>query len=114
MSEAAQDISFAEMMRRQEALGEIVAADPGVATVGMAIGAGGSSSSINNGRLFITLKPEGSARRLGRRDHRAAAAQARQDRGRQLFLQAAQDVNVGGRASRTQFQYTLQDADSTS
>ena len=41
ISEAAQDVSFAEMMRRQEALGEIVGQDPAVATVAMAIGAGG-------------------------------------------------------------------------
>src|SRR5262249_33482737 len=108
--EAAQDISFAEMMRKQEALGEVVAADPAVATIAMAIGAGGSTSSINNGRMFITLKPK------GQRDASASEVIARlrpkleKVEGAKLFLQASQDVNVGGRASRTQFQYTLQDA----
>ena len=110
ISEAAQDISFADMMKKQEALGEVVAADPAVATVAMAIGAGGSTASINNGRMYITLKPK------DKRDVSAFQVIARlrpqleKVEGAKLFLQAAQDVNVGGRAARTQFQYTLQDA----
>jgi len=108
VSEAAQDISFADMVRRQLELGKIVAADPDVATVGMAVGAS-SGQTVNNGRMFITLKP---------RDQRAASAFQIIDRlnaklagveGAALFLQAAQDLNVGGRVARTQFQYTLQD-----
>ena len=110
ISEAAQDVSFAEMMRRQEALGAIIGKDPAVATYAMAIGAGGSTSTLNNGRFFITLKPK------GERDVSAGQVIARlrpqleKVEGARLFLQAAQDVNVGGRAARTQFQYTLQDA----
>ncbi|WP_428032882.1 efflux RND transporter permease subunit [Ancylobacter sp.] len=110
VSEAAQDISFSEMVKRQQALGAIVAADPDVATVGMGVGAG-AGQTVNNGRMFITLKP---------RDQRQASAFQIIDRlnarlahveGAALFLQAAQDLNVGGRLSRTQFQYTLQDGD---
>jgi hydrophobic/amphiphilic exporter-1 (mainly G- bacteria), HAE1 family len=110
ISEAAQDISFADMMKKQEALGEIVASDPAVVTVAMAIGAGGSTAAINNGRMYITLKPK---------DERDASAfqiisrlrpKLEKVEGAKLFLQAAQDVSVGGRAARTQFQYTLQDA----
>ena len=110
-SEAAQDVSFAEMMRRQEALGEIIGKDPAVATYAMALGAGGSSPTINSGRFFITLKPR------SERDVSAGEVitrlrpQLEKVEGARLFMQAAQDVNVGGRASRTQFQYTLQDAD---
>ena len=110
ISEAAQDVSFAEMLRRQEALGEVIAKDPAVATYAMSVGAGGSTSTLNNGRFFITLKP--------RNERGASAAQViarlrpqlEKVEGARLFLQAAQDVNVGGRLSRTQFQYTLQDA----
>ena len=98
------------MMRRQEALGEIVGKDPAVATYAMAIGAGGSSATLNNGRMFITLKPQDERDVSARRGHRPAAAQAGEGRGRTPVPAAAQDVNVGGRASRTQFQYTLQDA----
>ncbi|MGE5147000.1 MAG: efflux RND transporter permease subunit, partial [Candidatus Eiseniibacteriota bacterium] len=109
-SEAAQNISFDEMARRQRALAEVVAHDPAVATVGMNIGSAGGQTQ-NNGRLFITLKP---------RDQRDASASQIIDRlrpelakveGAALFLQPAQDVNVGGRLSRTLYQYTLQDAD---
>ncbi|HEY7083240.1 MAG TPA: multidrug efflux RND transporter permease subunit [Hyphomicrobiaceae bacterium] len=110
ISEAGQDVSFAEMMRRQEALGEVIGKDPAVATYAMALGASGSTSSFNNGRFYITLKPK------SERDVSAGQVIARlrpqlaKVEGARLFLQAAQDVNVGGRLARTQFQYTLQDA----
>jgi HAE1 family hydrophobic/amphiphilic exporter-1 len=110
ISEAAQDVSFAEMMRRQEALGAIVAKDPAIATYAMVVGTGGPTASLNNGRIFITLKPK------SERDASAGEVIARlrpqleKVEGARLFMQAAQDVNVGGRLSRTQFQYTLQDA----
>jgi HAE1 family hydrophobic/amphiphilic exporter-1 len=110
-SEAAQDVSFAEMMRLQEKLGDIVGADPDVQTYAMAIGAGGSSASLNTGRFFITLKPK-PERKASAGEIIARLRTATQNvEGARLFLQAAQDVTVGGRASRTQFQYTLQDPD---
>jgi HAE1 family hydrophobic/amphiphilic exporter-1 len=109
ISQAAQDVSVKDMMRHQEALGAVVLKDPAVAHLAMAIGGAGNPS--NTGRMFITLKP---------RDQRDATAdqiitrlQPQLDKveGAQLFLQAAQDVTVGGRAARTQYQYTLQDSD---
>ena len=111
-SDAPQDVSFAQMMKLQEQLGAIVQADPDVATVGMALGSGVGSSAQNSGRMFITLKP--------REERKADAFQiiARlrpklaQVNGAHLYLQVAQDVTVGARFARTQFQYTLQDADS--
>jgi HAE1 family hydrophobic/amphiphilic exporter-1 len=107
-SEAGQDISFADMKRRQEELGAIVQADPDVASVAMSVG--GSGGALNTGRMFITLKP---------RSDRGASAQQiiarlrpklEKVQGARLFMQAAQDVRLGGRATRTQFEYTLQDA----
>src|SRR3977135_91861 len=107
-SEAGQDISFADMKRHQEELGKIVQADPDIASVAMAIG--GSGRAGNNGTMFITLKP---------RDERSASAQQiiarlrpklEKVEGARLFMQAAQDVRLGGRATRTQFEFTLQDA----
>jgi hydrophobic/amphiphilic exporter-1 (mainly G- bacteria), HAE1 family len=109
ISQAAQDVSVKDMMRHQEALGAIVMRDPAIAHVAMAIGGAGNPSNI--GRMFITLKP---------RDQRDATAdqiiarlqpQLAKVEGAQLFLQASQDVTVGGRAARTQYQYTLQDSD---
>ena len=107
-SEASQDISFEAMKSRQEALAKIVMADPDVASVAMAVG--GSGRAGNNGNLFITLKP---------RNERAATAQQIIGRlrpqldkveGARLYMQAAQDVRLGGRPTRTQFEFTLQDA----
>ena len=112
ISEGPQDVSFSKMTQLQEALGAIVLADPGVDTVAMAIG-GSGGTAINNGRMFITLKP------LAARDASADRIIARlrpkleEVQGARLFLQAAQDVRMGGRSSRTQYQYTLQDADLT-
>jgi HAE1 family hydrophobic/amphiphilic exporter-1 len=109
VSEASQDVSPERMMRYQEALGEVVRADPAVDHVAMFMG--GNGNPPNTGRMFITLKP---------RDERTASADQVIARlrgpidkieGSRLFLQAFQDVRVGGRISRTQFQYTLQSAD---
>jgi HAE1 family hydrophobic/amphiphilic exporter-1 len=110
-SEASQDISFAEMKRKQEDLGKIVMQDPAVATVAMNIG--GSGRAGNNGNMFITLKP------LKDRDASAQQVIARlrpkleKVEGARLFMQAAQDVRLGGRPTRTQFEFTLQDANLT-
>jgi hydrophobic/amphiphilic exporter-1 (mainly G- bacteria), HAE1 family len=107
-SEANQDISFAEMRRQQEALGAIAQADPAVASVAMAIG--GTGRAGNNGSVYITLKP------LKERDASAQQVIARlrpkleKVDGARLFMQAAQDVRLGGRPTRTQFEFTLQDA----
>jgi hydrophobic/amphiphilic exporter-1 (mainly G- bacteria), HAE1 family len=109
ISEAGQDASPAAMMKHQQALGEIVLKDPAVEHVGMFIG--GSGNVSNNGRMFITLKPR--EERSENADQIIARLRRELDKvpGARLFLQAAQDVRVGGRASRTQFQYTLQGSD---
>jgi HAE1 family hydrophobic/amphiphilic exporter-1 len=107
-AEASQDISFAAMKQRMESLDEIVRADPDVASVAMAVG--GSGRAGNNGNMFITLKP---------RSERTASAQQiiarlrpklEKVEGARLYMQAAQDVRLGGRPTRTQFEFTLQDA----
>jgi HAE1 family hydrophobic/amphiphilic exporter-1 len=109
ISEAGQDASPGAMMSHQQALGEIVMKDPAVDHVGMFIG--GSGNAANNGRMFITLKPRED--RNENADQIIARLRPQLDKvpGAKLFLQAAQDVRVGGRASRTQFQYTLQGSD---
>ncbi|HVI89664.1 MAG TPA: multidrug efflux RND transporter permease subunit [Dongiaceae bacterium] len=107
-SEAAQDVSFAEMSRLQQSLTDIVAKDPDIAAWGSVIG---GARAENTGLVLLSLKP---------RDERTASAdqiiarlrpQLAKVQGIALFMQAAQDLNVGGRLSRTQYQYTLQDAD---
>jgi hydrophobe/amphiphile efflux-1 (HAE1) family protein len=108
-SEAAQDISFADAVRRQRALADIVLKDPAVATVGMSLGANGTQTQ-NNGRLFITLKPRNQRDVSADQVIRRLRPQLAKVEGAALFLQAAQDINIGGRPTRTQYQYTLQDA----
>src|SRR5712692_7892620 len=108
-SEAAQDISFADAVRRQRVLAEIVLKDPAVATVGMSLGANGTQTQ-NNGRLFITLKPRNQRDVSADEVIRRLRPQLANVEGAALFLQVAQDINIGGRPTRTQYQYTLQDA----
>ncbi len=107
-SEASQDISFADMKRHQEELGKIVMADPDVATVAMAIG--GSGRAGNNGSLFITLKPRNERGASAQQIIARLRPQLEKVEGARLFMQAAQDVRLGGRPTRTQFEFTLQDA----
>src|SRR3984885_14210166 len=109
-TEAGQDVSFPVMYRLQQEVGLIVMADPAVDTVAMGLGSGVGAAVQNNGRMFIQLKPFderdvdifGVIRRL--RPKLAQIAGAR------VYLFAAQDVTVGARFAKTQFQYTLQDA----
>ena len=86
-SEAAQDISFAAMQERQQALHDAIMRDPAVDTVGSAVGAGGGLYTLNDGRVFIQLKP---ARPTGadRQGDRAAAHQPRQDPGHHALYAA--------------------------
>jgi hydrophobe/amphiphile efflux-1 (HAE1) family protein len=107
-TEAAQDVSFAEMSRLQKAVTDVVSKDPDIESWGSVIG---GARSLNNGLVVMSLKP---------RDQRTASAdqiiarlrpQLAEIKGIALFMQASQDLNVGGRLARTQYQYTLQDAD---
>jgi hydrophobe/amphiphile efflux-1 (HAE1) family protein len=108
--EAAQNISFRAMQQKMEAASAIIQKDPAVASVGAQIGATGSTT-LNDGRMFITLKPEGqrtaSADDVIRRlEHKLANVD-----GLTVYMQAAQDITIGARVSRTQYQYSLVDAD---
>jgi hydrophobe/amphiphile efflux-1 (HAE1) family protein len=111
ISEGAQDISFAEMEKRQVALGAIVSADPDVWGWSGIIGAGQGGQTENNGRFFITLKPFSQRSSTAQQVIARLRPKLQQVEGGALFLQAAQDVRVGGRISKTLYQYTLQDAD---
>ena len=109
-SEASQDISFAEMSRRQLELGRVVSSDPTVASVAMLVGATGNQTQ-NNGRMFIALKPLGERKASASEIIERLTPKLASVQGAKLFMQPGQDINVGGRVSRTLFQYTLQDAD---
>ncbi|HEY8208755.1 MAG TPA: efflux RND transporter permease subunit, partial [Myxococcaceae bacterium] len=111
VSEAPADVSFPRMMDRQRALVDVVLQDPDVESVASFIGADGTNPTLNSGRLSISLKP--------RSDRKASAAEiierlrprVAQVEGISLYLQPVQDLQIETRLSRTQFQYTLEDAD---
>jgi hydrophobe/amphiphile efflux-1 (HAE1) family protein len=110
LSEGAQDISFQAMAGRQQALLNAVMRDPAVASVGSAVGAGGGNSTVNNGRVYIALKPQNQRDSMDQVIARLRTNLA-QIQGITLYMQAAQDITIGGRLSKTQYQYTLADAD---
>lgn len=109
-SEASPDISFPSMMRKQQAVGEILQTDPDVAHVASFIGADGTNPTANSGRFSLALTPH--ARRHASADEiirRLQPALAGAD-GIAVYMQPVQDLQIDTRASRTQFQYTLEDA----
>jgi HAE1 family hydrophobic/amphiphilic exporter-1 len=110
LSEAAQDISFQAMAERQQALLTALMRDPAVASVGSAVGAGGGNTTVNDGRVFIALKPKSERGSMNQVLARLRTNLAR-IQGITLYMQAAQDITIGGRVSKTMYQYTLNDAD---
>src|SRR4030081_3927374 len=111
ITEASEDISFPAMAERQQAAANIVLQDPAVASVGSYVGPGGPTATLNNGRMFIALKSQGERNAsadevINRLRPKLAGLQ-----GITLYMQAAQDITIGGRVSRTQYQYTLTDPD---
>jgi hydrophobic/amphiphilic exporter-1 (mainly G- bacteria), HAE1 family len=106
--EAAQDTSFASMSERATAIADIIRRDPDVDSVGITVG----NSTSNSANCFISLRTREAGRTTSAdaviaRLRRQAASVA----GINLYLQIQQDINIGGRAARTQYQYTLTDSD---
>jgi len=111
ISEAPAPISFSAMADRQQAITKVILTDPDVQSLSSFIGVDGTNMMPNSGRIQINLKP---------RDQRAANASQIIDRletklasvqGVRLYIQAVQDLTVEDRISRTQFQYSIEDAD---
>jgi len=109
-TEAAEDISFAAMTQLQREVLSIVLADPAVESIGSFI-SGSGNATVNNGRMFITLKPI--EQRHVTADQVITRLRPKLGKlpGIALFLQAVQDIRVGGRLSKAQYQYALQSTD---
>ncbi|WEO74906.1 efflux RND transporter permease subunit [Agrobacterium vitis] len=109
LSQASPDISFSEMAKLQERVSAIILKDPAVYSVFMDIGGGNGGNALNQGHVNITLKPLSergvSAKQVIDRLGEALNVQ----QGIKLFMQSAQDINIGARPAKTQYQYTLQD-----
>jgi hydrophobe/amphiphile efflux-1 (HAE1) family protein len=110
LSEAAQDISFQAMAERQQALLNALVRDPAIASVGAAVGAGGGNTTVNDGRVYIALKPKNQRGSMNEVLARLRTNLAK-IQGITLYMQAAQDITIGGRVAKTMYQYTLNDAD---
>ena len=112
ISEAPQSISFSAMAERQQALAKLILQDKAVESLYSFIGVDGTNVTLNSGRMMINLIPKnkrnldasGVIRRL---QTRLAAAE-----GISLYMQPVQDLTIEDRVSRTQYQFTLECADS--
>jgi HAE1 family hydrophobic/amphiphilic exporter-1 len=113
ITEAESDIAFPAMVARQRKVAEIIRADKAVAYVNSTVGVGGPNSTANSGRMLIALKPKSERppvdeviQRL-RRESNVVPGMA-------VFFQIIQNINVGGRLAKSQYQYTLQSSDTES
>ena len=110
ITEAPQSISFAAMAERQQAVADAVLADPAVLSLSSFIGVDGANITLNSGRMLINLKPKAA------RDADASGVirrlQTRLDKlsGITTYMQPVQDLTIEDRVSRTQYQYSMQDA----
>jgi HAE1 family hydrophobic/amphiphilic exporter-1 len=110
VAEAATDTSFEAMIERQQKLDTIIRADPAVEFLNTTVGAGGPNPTANYTRMFIGLKPK-SERDPAQVVMGRLRQKTSQVPGMQTFFQSIQNLNVGGRSSKSQYQYTLQSSD---
>ncbi len=109
ISQAPQSISFSAMAKKQQQVAKIVLQDPAVQSLSSFIGADGTNTTLNSGRMSINLKPL-SDRSLNASDVIRRLNQKLQNvEGIRLYMQPVQDITVDDRVSRTQYQYTLED-----
>lgn len=107
-TEAAQGISFQDMVEHQKKLAEIVAQDPNIGSFMSAVGASGFSVANNTGRMFMRLKP--------RKERTLSADEIIQELrpkvskvpGIQMFMQNLPTIRIGGQLTKSQYQFTLQ------
>ena len=111
ITEGPQTVSFGTMAERQQSLARVILEEPTVESLTSFIGVDGTNTTLNSGRMYINLKPLGD-RLVGAGDiiRRLESRVAEVD-GITLHMQPVQDLTVEDRVSRTQFQYTLEDAD---
>ncbi|MBZ0141154.1 MAG: efflux RND transporter permease subunit [Pseudorhodoplanes sp.] len=113
ITEGKTDIAFPAMVERQRKVAEIVRGDPAVAYVNSTVGAGGPNSTGNSGRMLVALKPK------NERESATVVMQRLRQKanvlpGIQIFFQSIQNINLGGRILKSQYQYTMQSNDTES
>ena len=111
ISRAPQTIGSKGMAARQQELADVILQDPAVESVSSFIGADGTNTTINSGRLSINLKPLEDRDRSAADVIRRLKPQLDKVQGIQLYMQPVQNITVDDRVSATQYQYTLEDPD---
>ncbi|MEI8393115.1 MAG: efflux RND transporter permease subunit [Rhodospirillaceae bacterium] len=109
VTEVRTDSSFRALAERQQKVIRIVLADPAVEGLGSFIGAGGPISTGNQGRMFVSLKPIGVRHESADEVINRLRPKLGRVEGVSVFMQPAQDIRVGGRMSKAQFQFVLWD-----
>jgi HAE1 family hydrophobic/amphiphilic exporter-1 len=110
ITEAKTDIAFDAMTDHQRRVADIVRADPAVEYVNSTVGGGGPNSVGNSGRMLVALKPRSERDKLPVIIDRLRK-NANVIVGMQIFFQPIQNINLGGRLNKSQYQYTLQSND---
>jgi len=111
ISQAPATTSFAAMEQKQQQLAAVILQDPAVESLSSFIGADGTNTTLNSGRMSINLKPL-NARDMSASDViRRLQKSLKQVDGIELFMEPVQNITVDDRVSRTQYQYTLEDPD---
>jgi multidrug efflux pump len=110
ITEAPQSISFAAMAEHQQAVADTVLADPAVASLSSFIGVDGANITLNSGRILINLKPKADRDADASSVIRRLQVQLDKLGGITTYMQPVQDLTIEDRVSRTQYQYSLQDA----
>ncbi|HUM06768.1 MAG TPA: multidrug efflux RND transporter permease subunit [Terriglobales bacterium] len=111
ISEAAQNISFSAMSQKQQALAEIILKDSNVESLASFIGVDGTNLTPNSGRIQINLKPRDDRKATASEIIRELQRELAKVDGITLYMQPVQDLTVESKVSRTQYQYSMEDAD---
>ena len=110
-SQAPQTISFEAMAQRQQELSQLILEDPAVENISSFIGVDGTNTTLNSGRILITLKPLEDRKVSASDVIRRLQPSLDKVEGITLYMQPVQDLTVEDRVSRTEYQYTLEDPD---
>ena len=113
ISEAAENTSFAAMSERQQELAKIILKNGNVDNLSSFIGIDGTNLTPNSGRIQINLKPRNQRKETASEIIRDLQPELAKVDGITLYMQPVQDLTVESRVSRTQYQYSIEDADAT-
>jgi hydrophobic/amphiphilic exporter-1 (mainly G- bacteria), HAE1 family len=112
-TEATQGISFEDMVKHQKELAAIVSRDPNIAAFMSAVGPSGSSPSNNTGRMMMRLKPRKERKLSADEIIQELRPKLAQVAGIQMFMQNLPSIRIGGRLTKSQYQFTLQSPDTS-